>query len=552
MNETILLQGKVNNNGIDAVLKKAGIPMPHDSLAFFATKFCSLRGDANRNGVRLDPSLKDSISQLIFQQVNFEHNRAGFVCGGILHAFLDADNDINLIFSFYKSLYPEQYADCLELMKTGKLTTSFELKVSPKDVEELKDGTRLIKACQWDGCGLLLDNSPAYPSAKIYETAEFDALRQQDLVFAKCFKGEQMLQQFEGSHWTAKYINNLPDTSFAVIEPAYLEGKTQDKRARHLPYKDHLGNVNEAHYRFALRKMDKLQSFTDSITNEELIDKAQAVLNNVSIAFKNNEEELTVDKKANDAILAKFKEQIVAEFGDAVKDWTDEDFQNDEKIQSLKATKTEEVVEAKTEEVVAEPVVEVAKTEEVVEEAKVEEVVVEEPVVEAKVEEVVAEPIVEDAKTVITTETVETIDENVEKIEVKKVMEVDDVKVVEVTETREVVYSQADVDAIKAEYEAKLVAKDNEIAEVKASAKKVAELRAELGDYVKDLTDSDLLNSDKVEIAKLKKQNDELKKASAGETPSQPEVKPLETGHDDTDDGTADVKAYIRAKWGKK
>lgn len=131
-------------------------------------------------------------------------------------------------------------------------------------------------------------------------------------------------------------------------------------------------------------------------------------------------------------------------------------------------------------------------------------------------------------------------------------MEVDDVKVVEVTETREVVYSQVDVDAIKAEYEAKLVAKDNEIAEVKASAKKVAELRAELGDYVKDLTDSDLLNSDKVEIAKLKKQNDELKKASAGETPSQPEVKPLETGHDDTDDGTADVKAYIRAKWGKK
>lgn len=552
MNEKIFLEAKVNNNDLEAIIKNAGIQYPHESLGFFKAIFASVDDKPNRNGVRLAPSVKEQVGQLIGCQANFEHTRVNSICGTIIHAFVNKNEEIEIVFSFYKTVYPYEYKYALDLMANNELTVSFELRVAKQDVEELPDGTRRLHKVEFDGVGLLMENAPAYPNAHVYQHANFNMLREQDLVFAKCFKGEQMLQQFEGSHWTAKYINNLPDTSFAVIEPAYLEGKTQDKRARHLPYKDHLGNVNEAHYRFALRKMDKLQSFTDSITNEELIDKAQAVLNNVSIAFKNNEEELTVDKKANDAILAKFKEQIVAEFGDAVKDWTDEDFQNDEKIQSLKATKTEEVVEAKTEEVVAEPVVEVAKTEEVVEETKVEEVVVEEPVVEAKVEEVVAEPIVEDAKTVITTETVETIDENVEKIEVKKVMEVDDVKVLEVTETREVVYSQADVDAIKAEYEAKLIAKDNEIAEVKASAKQVAELRAELGDYVKDLTDSDLLNSDKVEIAKLKKLNDELKKASVEKTPSQSETTVLETGHDDTDDGTADVKAYIRAKWGKK
>jgi hypothetical protein len=33
----------------------------------------------------------------------------------------------------------------------------------------------------------------------------------------------------EGAKWTRKFINSLPDSSFAVIEPAYKEGKTDNK-----------------------------------------------------------------------------------------------------------------------------------------------------------------------------------------------------------------------------------------------------------------------------------------------------------------------------------
>lgn len=554
MNEIILLQGKVNNNGIDAVLKKAGVPMPHDSLAFFATKFCSLRGDANKNGVRLDPSLKDSISQLIFQQVNFEHNRAGFVCGGILHAFLDSDNDINLIFSFYKTLYPEQYSACLELMKTGELTTSFELKADAKDIVKLPDGTRLIKSCQWDGCGLLLANSPAYPNAKIYQTAVFDALREQDLVFAKCFQSKPIVQQFEGSHWTAKYINQLPDSCFAVIEPAYLEGKIGDKRARHLPYKDHEGNINLAHYRFAMRSIDKLVPVTDSITNEELITKAQDVLNTVNISVQ-NEEDSQVEKKANDALLAKLKESVVAEFGEeAVKDWKDEDY-TEEKInayrESLKVEKPKEEAKAEV------PAEEVKPAEEAKEEKPAEET----PAEEAKVEDAPKEEEVkpaEEAKTVITTETIETIDQNVEKVEVTKVMEQDGEKVVEVKEMREVTYTQADVDAMKAEYEAKIAEKDAEIEKVKASAKIVAELKAELGDYAKELSDEDLLNEDKVKIARLTKELDVVKAnkeekvvevASEVKEDKKIEIKAVASK---TEDDGGDVTTYIKKKYARK
>ncbi len=79
------------------------------------------------------------------------------------------------------------------------------------------------------------------------------------------------------AEWTAAYINDLPDSSFAVIEPAYPE-KTQDKQCRHLPYKDKDGTVDLPHLRNALARMDQIEPVTDSITADELRAKAQKVL----------------------------------------------------------------------------------------------------------------------------------------------------------------------------------------------------------------------------------------------------------------------------------
>ena len=79
------------------------------------------------------------------------------------------------------------------------------------------------------------------------------------------------------TEWTAAYINDLPDSSFAAIEPAYPE-KTQDKQCRHLPYKDKDGTVDLPHLRNALARMDQIQPVTDSITTDELRAKAQKVL----------------------------------------------------------------------------------------------------------------------------------------------------------------------------------------------------------------------------------------------------------------------------------
>ena len=79
----------------------------------------------------------------------------------------------------------------------------------------------------------------------------------------------------DAEKWTRKYINDLPDSAFAVIEPAYKEGKTDNKNARHLPYKDKNGKVDLSHLRNALARMNQIKPITDSISAEELRKKAR-------------------------------------------------------------------------------------------------------------------------------------------------------------------------------------------------------------------------------------------------------------------------------------
>ena len=579
MNEPIFIEAKVNNKNIEKIIQSAGIQYPHESLGFFRSVYASIAGDANKNGVRLAESVEKDVPLLVGCQVNFEHNRVGNICGTILYAYVNKNKEIEIVFSFYKSVYPKQYEMAVELMNKGELNVSFELKVDKDDIVEMADGTRLLKKVSFDGVGLLMFNNPAYPNAHVYENAIFDQLREQDLVFAKCFQPKIIIQQFEGSHWTAKYINQLPDSCFAVIEPSYLEGKISDKRARHLPYKDHEGNINLAHYRFAMRSIDKLVPITDSITNEELIMKAQDVLNTVNISVQ-NEEDSQVDKKANDALLAKLKESVVAEFGEeAVKDWKDEDY-TEEKInayrESLKVAKPAEEakVEVPAEEVKpAEEAKEEKPAEEIpAEEAKIEEAPKEE---EVKPAEVAKETSKEEKDEVKSAEEIAQTKETTKQTRIYDVVYNDDgsMDVVEtITEENEVdgkvvktekivrntVYMANKIDAIKAEYEAKIAEKDAEIEKVKASAKIVAELKAELGDYVKELSDDDLLNEDKVKIARLTKELDVVKAnkvepvvevASEVKENKKIEIKAVASK---TEDDGSDVTTYIKKQYAKK
>ncbi|MCK9440905.1 MAG: hypothetical protein M0Q13_05740 [Methanothrix sp.] len=81
--------------------------------------------------------------------------------------------------------------------------------------------------------------------------------------------------------WTVKYINTLPDSSFAVIEPAYIKGETTDKRCRHLPYRDNEGKIDLPHLRNALARVNQIKPITNSITTTELRKQAMDKLEKV-------------------------------------------------------------------------------------------------------------------------------------------------------------------------------------------------------------------------------------------------------------------------------
>jgi|SRR5579859_665693 len=62
------------------------------------------------------------------------------------------------------------------------------------------------------------------------------------------------------AQWTTAFMNNLPDSSFAYIEPGGekdSEGKTTPRSKRHLPYKDASGTVDKPHLRDALARLDQ-------------------------------------------------------------------------------------------------------------------------------------------------------------------------------------------------------------------------------------------------------------------------------------------------------
>jgi len=65
---------------------------------------------------------------------------------------------------------------------------------------------------------------------------------------------------FKAAEWTTKYQNDLPDSSFAYIEPGGKkdsEGKTTPRGLRHFPYKDENGNVHMPHLNNGMAQITK-------------------------------------------------------------------------------------------------------------------------------------------------------------------------------------------------------------------------------------------------------------------------------------------------------
>ena len=74
--------------------------------------------------------------------------------------------------------------------------------------------------------------------------------------------------------WTTKFINGLPDSSFAVVEPCAKD----NKNARHLPFKDGSGKVDVPHLRNALARANQITAACPNGDSAALRAKAQRKL----------------------------------------------------------------------------------------------------------------------------------------------------------------------------------------------------------------------------------------------------------------------------------
>ena len=93
---------------------------------------------------------------------------------------------------------------------------------------------------------------------------------------------EMWFPEISSERWTKKTINDLPNSAFAVVEPDYLSEKTDNKNARHLPYKGADGKIDLPHLRNALARVNQVDPITEGISAEELRARAKKELTRVA------------------------------------------------------------------------------------------------------------------------------------------------------------------------------------------------------------------------------------------------------------------------------
>lgn len=546
---------------IEEVAKKLGIILPSNHTAIFESIYAPIE-EANNNKIRLaEETVKETLPNLIGSQANLNHLGKGFLLGIILDAWINEDtNDIHIIFTFAKNIYQDEYMAALEAMTENKLSVSFELGSDLDTADNLSDGTTRLNDIEWRGVGVLIGKNPAYKNAKVYEFAETykqraiesekevlyasEIIKQCDVILSeeeseilseeeiefiteilgklkKKKKKNWMYSEnekvlIEAERWTRKYINSLPNSSFAVIEPDYLNGKTDDKNSRHLPFKDKDGNIDLPHYRNALARMNQIKPITDSISTEELRNKAKKEL-------EKHKKVLETAEQGGNKIMTEEQKKLVSDLRAELRDYIPAETKDEDLLVESKVAEIREV-KAKAEQAKVEEKVENKAEEKVVEETKKENVSAETRTLSQE-KYTTLTTYKEDGSTEVKalkdctytfvdsdgqTQT-ESISEEVNRIMKYAEEDVTEVKnklaeaEKQVTELKATVETQGkEIEKYKAEEQAR---KDAE------KQAKISEIKATLtaNKYVAEFKDEDYLDEAKIAQAKLLQERDDLK-----------------------------------------
>jgi hypothetical protein len=425
--ERLYSKVSASDKTVNELAKTVGYKLPSESIAVFKSVYAKIE-EANKNGVRLDrKAVLEALPTLIGCQANLNHWRKGYIVGSIFWAGLNEQDEIEIAFTFFKSVYPKEYKEATNLLKNGELTVSFELSAD-KDTQVLHaDGTRTLMDFHFDGVGLLLDESPAYPNAIVYETAK-ELIDNTSLVFA--------------SENTTEYKNLVSTLQEILKVTASTKGGEQIMT---LEGKD----------------IQNTEVTTEPIITPSVVVAGQKLCPECNQPIENDECATCKTKKASEVIAP--------------------------------------VVEASTEVV-----------------APVEQATVFSQTVETTETTVVEENNSVDIQTV---KQIQSVEVNTESGETKEVNEIT-IRNSKWTLPQIEEKMQQDENAISqltakvSELELALKNKDEEIVKAKEEAVRIERIKVELGEYVKEFKDEDFADKNKLEIARLRKENDVLKSKS--------------------------------------
>jgi len=475
--EKIILNASVeeiNGKKTIEVAKKKGISVDNPSLAFFSSVLCEIE-NTNANKIRLEEEATyEAVDSLVGTQVNFNHIGKGNICGFIFDSFINKKKQVCISCVFFKKIYNIEYSHAKKLFAKGELTMSYELSADSDTIEKLSDGTRRIHDFYFTGAGLLIGETPACENAIVYEFAKKMENERQELIFAKKSNLKNLQPVKE------KKITTLIESLVAQLN---MEKNNMDLVAT---------------YNCECLKCGEIVA-SDKHCKDIKCPKCDGEMRRKDRPSKDvNSNETNEEGGKSIVKIDEIKAKLTEELGDLVKDWTDEDFSNDEKIAEARKVKAEQAS---------------VESEETDEEAKEVEEKAEKTDEEAKEVEEKAEKTVVEVEEKVNTKSTYDDEDSSETKEVEYEIEVKrDGKVIRTEKSKnETVYMYAQVEAIKAEYEnqinelkATLEVKDSEIEEVRANAETIAKLKIEhaSNEFTKEFKDEDWLNAEKIEEAK--------------------------------------------------
>lgn len=174
---------------IEKAAEKFGLVLPSKHTALFQSPLSPI-DKPNNNGHELTAeAVNKSLDKIKGSQANINHNGKNWMCGVIYDAWINEANEVEVIFSFAKNIYQEEYIIALEKLNEGKLSISWEITADTETMEKLPNNVYRIHSFDWDGIGVLIGKKPGYSGAVVSKMAELYKQRakesEKELIFAE-------------------------------------------------------------------------------------------------------------------------------------------------------------------------------------------------------------------------------------------------------------------------------------------------------------------------------------------------------------------------------